>query len=346
MSIGFSPLPELRRMSIGLLPLESVESIDHWSISWVEHGLADRDAPVALVPCAMGSTHQCKDSLIGPCLPLDTRRLHMLAVIALGNGLSTSPFNSTQQPVHTFPVFSIRPMVASVARLLDELAISRLALVPGASMDGLQALEWGVRGPLRMDRIVALSPLARTPGWSRGINEAARRALQPLVAPGVWTGRNHPASALEGRALIMHLQAARTPEQVTSEILDHHALSHWLARPAQEWTERRFDPLDWVYQSLEYGAHDVVKTSSTQGDTALALALGNIQAKTLVLGTQPDLYNPVDFAEWASKQISGCVYAAINSDWGQLTFSAADTGNAALLRQYVSQILWASESRS
>jgi len=34
-------------------------------------------------------------------------------------------------------------MVASEARLLDELAISRLALVPGASMDGLQALEWG-----------------------------------------------------------------------------------------------------------------------------------------------------------------------------------------------------------
>ena len=91
----------------------------------------------------MGSTHQCKDSLIGPCLPLDMRRLHMLAVIALGNGLSTSPFNSTQQPVHTFSVFSIRHMVASQARLLDELGIGRLVLVPGASMDDMQALQWG-----------------------------------------------------------------------------------------------------------------------------------------------------------------------------------------------------------
>lgn len=107
MSIGFSPLPELRRMSIGLLPLESGESIDDCSITWVEHGLADPDAPVALVPCAMGSTHQCMDFLIGPGLTLDTRWLHMLAVSALGNGLSTSPFNSAQQPVHTFPVFSI-----------------------------------------------------------------------------------------------------------------------------------------------------------------------------------------------------------------------------------------------
>lgn len=116
----------------------------------------------------------------------------------------------------------------------------------------------------------------------------------------------------------MHLQATRTPELLASEILDHHALRHWLARPAQEWTERRFDPLDWVYQSLAYDAHDVGKTFNTQEDTALALALANIQAKTLVLGARPDLYNPVDFAEWASKEISGCVYTAMNSDWGTL----------------------------
>lgn len=143
MSIGFSPLPELRRMSIESLQLESGESIDDCSISWIEHGLADRDAPIALVPCAIGSTHQRMDFLIGPGLTRDTRRLHMLAVIALGNGLSTSPFNSTQQPVHTFPVFSIRHMVASQARLLDELGIGRLVLVPGASMDDMQALQWG-----------------------------------------------------------------------------------------------------------------------------------------------------------------------------------------------------------
>jgi hypothetical protein len=35
-------------------------------------------------------------------------------------------------------------MVASQARLLDELAISRRVLVPGASMDGMQALRWGL----------------------------------------------------------------------------------------------------------------------------------------------------------------------------------------------------------
>jgi hypothetical protein len=190
MSIEFPPLPELRRMSIGSPPLESGESIDDCSSSWVEHGLADPDAPVALVLCAIGSTHQ------------------------------------------------------------------------------------------RMDRIVALSPLTPTPGWSAGINEAARRALHPLVAPGVWTGRNHLASAWEGWALIMQLLAVRALEQVASEILDHHALRHGLAGRVQEWAERRFDPLDWVYQSLAYDRHDVGKTPGMQGDAALA----NIQAKIPILG--------------------------------------------------------------
>jgi len=331
-------------MSIGSLQLEGGESIEDCNISWVEHGLADPDAPVALALCAIGSTHQRMEFLIGPSLPLDTRRLRILAVNALGNGLSTSPSNSVRQPGHAFPVFSIRDMVASQSRLLDNLGIGRLHLVAGASMGGMQALQWGVSHPLRMDRIVALSPLARTPGWSAGINEAARRALHPFVAPGTWAGRKASASAWEDWALIMQLLAVRTPDQVASEIPDHHALKPWLARRAQEWADRGIDPLDWVYQSLAYDAHDVGTTPGMRGDTALALS--NVRAKTLILGARPDLYNPTACAEWASRQIPGCVYAEVKSDWGHLTFSAADAENASLVRLHISQFLWASESKS
>ena len=344
MSIETSPHPELRRLSIGSLPLESGESIEDCCISWVEHGLADPEAPVALALCAIGSTHQRMEFLIGPGLPLDTMRLRILAVNALGNGLSTSPSNSLRQPGHAFPVFSIRDMVASQARLLDELKIERLDLIAGASMGGMQALQWGVSHPLRMDRIVALCPLARTPGWSAAVNEAARRALQPMVSPDVWTAHNHPASAWEGWALVMQLLAIRTPEQVNLEISNAGALRHWLSQRAQEWAERGFDPLDWLYQSLAYDAHDVGTTPSRQGGTAGALA--GIQAKTLILGACPDLYNPVACAAWAAKQIPDCTYAEIASHWGHLTFSAADVGNTALLRQHLTQFLWPSEGIS
>ena len=69
-------------------------------------------------------------------------------------------------------------MVAAQHRLLVErLGLRRVFAVAGASMGGMQALEWGVRHPGFCERIVAMTPMARTAPWARAINEAARRAL-------------------------------------------------------------------------------------------------------------------------------------------------------------------------
>ena len=47
-----------------------------------------------------------------------------------------------------FPRFSIRDMVQSQHRLLtEELGVKSLLAVVGASMGGMQALQWGVSHP-------------------------------------------------------------------------------------------------------------------------------------------------------------------------------------------------------
>lgn len=73
-------------------------------------------------------------------------------------------------------------MVESERRLLDSLRIRQLASVVGASMGGMQALQWGVSDPARMRSIVALVPMARTRPWSVAMNEVARRIL--MADPG------------------------------------------------------------------------------------------------------------------------------------------------------------------
>jgi len=73
-------------------------------------------------------------------------------------------------------------MVESQRRLLDSLRIRQLAAVVGASMGGMQALQWGVSDPDRMRSIVALVPMARTRPWSVAMNEVARRIL--MADPG------------------------------------------------------------------------------------------------------------------------------------------------------------------
>jgi pimeloyl-ACP methyl ester carboxylesterase len=131
---------------------------------------------------AIGSTHHRLDFLIRPDRPLDPDRHFIICADAIGNGLTTSPSNSPAQPDLAFPRFTIRDMVESQRRLLDSLRIRQLAAVVGASMGGMQTLQWGVNDPDRMRSIVALVPMARTRPWSVAMNEVARRIL--MADPG------------------------------------------------------------------------------------------------------------------------------------------------------------------
>jgi hypothetical protein len=63
------------------------------------------------------------------------------------------------------------------------------------------------------------------------------------------------------------------------------------------------DPVDWIYQSWAYDAHDVGTTPGFGGDTAAALR--TVRAPTLLLVPELDLYNPVGDAIEAAGLIPG-----------------------------------------
>ena len=81
------------------------------------------------------------------------------------------------------------------------------------------------------------------------------------------------------------------------------------------------DPLDWIYQSWAYDAHDVGTTPGFNGDTAAALQ--TIKATTLLLVPRLDLYNPVDDAVEAAALIPNATLVRLESDAGHAV--AADT---------------------
>jgi homoserine O-acetyltransferase/O-succinyltransferase len=138
--------PEHQFYRIGDLALESGEVIKDFSISYVTHGtLNARKSNAILMVTAIGGNHHRLDFLIGPGKALDTDKYFIICADAIGNGLSTSPSNSTMQPRMKFPKFLIRDMVASQHKLLTEhLGISRVVAVIGPSMGGMQTLQWGM----------------------------------------------------------------------------------------------------------------------------------------------------------------------------------------------------------
>jgi homoserine O-acetyltransferase len=276
-------------MALGELQLESGEAIRNFEVSYVTHGTrAVADESIILVLTAIGSTHHRLDFLIGPGRPLDPDRHFIICVDAIGNGLTTSPSNSRTQPDLLFPRFTIRDMVASQQRLLGALGVERLAAVVGASMGGMQALQWAVSDPDRMRSIVALVPMARTRPWSVAMNEVARRIL--MADPGFPSGPY--GAGFEAWAALTRVITNREPGAL--EGVAAGAVPGLVEQAIAAARRVSADPLDWIYQSWAYDAHDVGTTSAFGGDTAAALR--SVKAPTLFVIPGLDLYNPVDDA--------------------------------------------------
>ncbi len=76
-----------------------------------------------------------------------------------------------------FPLVSIRDNVQAQARLLDSLGIRRLRLVLGGSIGGMQALEWAILNPERVERaaIIAVAPVS---AMGLALNHLQRKAIE------------------------------------------------------------------------------------------------------------------------------------------------------------------------
>jgi len=75
-----------------------------------------------------------------------------------------------------FPLVGIRDIVRSQALLLDALGISQLKLAIGASIGGMQALEWAILFPSRIARVIAIAA-APLGAMGLGLNHLQRQAI-------------------------------------------------------------------------------------------------------------------------------------------------------------------------
>ena len=323
-----------RRCELGDLPLDAGETLRDAFVSYVLHGDEARLADHAiLVLTAIGSTHHRLDFLIGPGAALDTERHAIVIVDALGNGLSSSPSNSTRQPGPAFPRLSIRDMVESQRHLLDRLGVGRLEAVVGASMGGMQALQWAVSHPLRMRRVVAMTPMARTARWSQLVNEMSRRAL---FVDDACTQPRTRADAMRLWVPLTQLVMSRSPEALQA-FASQEALGAWLEDAAIAFAANGPDAFDWCCQSRAYDSHDVGTTQGFDGDTARALA--SIAAEVLVAAPALDLYNPASAAREVAQAIGHARFVALPGDDGHRSASDAAPAAADMLRGEIAAFL-------
>jgi homoserine O-acetyltransferase len=332
--------PPHQRYEIGDLKLESGETIKDFAISYVTHGtLNEKKSNAILMVTAISGNHHRIDFMIGPGKALDTNKYFIVATDAIGNGLSTSPSNSKTQHGTAFPRFMIRDMVQSEWLLLQHLGITHLVAVAGASMGGMQTLQWGVSHPDTMDALIAITPMARTTAWSIAVNEATRKALMADAAFADGKYEHQPEKGWRVRADILNVLATHTPDGIDAMFPNPLDVLPWIDAQEAGVLKIGFDANDWIAQSWAYDRHNIGDTPSLNFNGNYLKALRSIKAKVLLMNAPGDLYNPTDQAIEASKVISDARYVQIPSLLGHTAGSAAKAADVEVMNRAAHEFL-------
>ena len=319
--------------------LESGAIIEDFKQSYIVHGSPAADGSnVVLVTSSLGGDAHRLDFLIGDGLALDPNDYCIIATDAIGNGWSSSPSNSVGQAGMNFPAYNIRDMVRAQRDMLAEVfGINRFLAVAGASMGGMQALQWAVSYPDAMRAIIALVPLDRTPAWTVASNEISRQIL--MLDP-AWQGGNYDSQPEDGwRTAHAYLQAlvARSPKFLDALEAQGTPPLQMLENFVEIGLARGFDANDWICQTRAYDRHDLGQTPGLNGDTEAALRSINIPA--LIMGPDLDLLNPAEAQRRVAEQISWAEYVQMPSIRGHMAAAPGDSEDVALMNETIATFL-------
>ena len=239
----------LHTAQLGECALENGEVIQNCRLTFRTYGtLAPDLGNIVLMPTWFNGSAEglATSHYLGPEGIVDTDDYFVIAVNALGNGISSSPSNSAQKP---FPVFTIRDQVSAQHKLLTEhLGIEHLHAVVGASMGGYQTYEWLMMHPTFATHFV---PIEGTP-WYTFYDRLKGRAWQEVMA----LPEDSP-QALRRKADLLGLidgMVFWTPEYLNRE-QSLENFEDWLAGMARFDTESELR--DRASQTAASGRHDI-----------------------------------------------------------------------------------------
>lgn len=136
----------------------------------------DPRSPAVLVPHALTGSSRVTDwwgELVGPGKTIDPQRYYIIGINALGSCYGSSGPSSEPD----FPYVTVRDIAAAQARTLDILGVSQLELVIGASLGGMQALQWAIDFPQRVRKAVMVGSHDHQSAMGIALNAIQRDAI-------------------------------------------------------------------------------------------------------------------------------------------------------------------------
>lgn len=315
MTAGVTQVNGRRVLFAGRTPFvtESGEVLPEVGVQYRTWGRLSPAADNAVIVCHALTGNANADvwwsPLFGPQRALDPTRDYIVCSNVLGGCSGTTGPASTAPDGRRwgarFPRLTIRDQVRAQIALADALGIRRIRFVIGGSMGGLQALEWALLDPQRVQAVVALAASGRHSAWCAAWSEAQRLALacDPRWCDGDYTEDAPPEAGLAAAraiAMISYRSAAslqqRFGRRTGAEVFGRRArdpgeiaVRGWLAHHGDALV-RRFDANSYRVLIDAMDSHDLGR-----GRGGYDAALRSLHQPVLVGSIANDaLYVPAD----------------------------------------------------
>lgn len=209
------------------LVLASGSELEHYTLAYETYGRLNTERSNAILIChaLSGDAHLAGyhtddpnekpgwwDAAVGPGKMFDTNRFFIICSNVLG-GCSGSTGPSSPHPddgepyAMRFPVVTIADMVKAQTRLIDRLGIKKLFAVAGGSMGGMQALEWAVTFPERMNACLFIASTPIASAQQIAFNEIGRQSIyaDPNWNNGDYYDKQPPSRGLAVARMVGHI---------------------------------------------------------------------------------------------------------------------------------------------
>lgn len=294
------------------------------------------------------------DNMIGPGKAFDTEHYFIICSNVLG-GCKGSTGPASINPVTgrpyglQFPVITIKDMVNAQRHLIDYLGIDKLLAVVGGSMGGMQALQWVVSYP---DRVQSAIPVATTANHSPqqiAFNEVGRQAIMadPNWNEGDYYGKDLPAKGLSVARMVGHItymsdvsmsekfgrkfKNTKQPFKFSPEF----EVEGYLQYRGDNFI-KRFDPNSYLYITKAIDYFDL------SNGTGLREVFKGITAPFLIIAFKSDWLYPAYQSQEIARacKLAGidAIYCELNSNYGHDAFLVEVDEQAHLIKYFLKRV--------
>ena len=295
-SSGATSIDE-RTIAIGSLQLDGGTTLPSVEQRVTIYGTPNAGASnVVLVPHALTGSSRAADwwpGIVGEGALYDPQRWCVVGINALGSCYgSTGPGNRAD-----FPRITVRDIVRAQRATLSQLGIEHLAVVIGGSLGGMQALQWAIDAPERVEQAVVVGAHDHHSAMGIALNAIQRECLALDPVRGLRIARKLAMLTYKSEALLNE-RHGRKPDRNDPSRFD---IEGYLELQADRFTSR-MDAASYATLTHAMDSFDVrLDDSSSYGGNGHVADTSALPKITFVGISSDWLFRPQDVRDAAAR---------------------------------------------